>query len=119
MGYEVYAGLQQASESARDLEIRAISHVTRQLADVNQPEADPLERIRALNGNLKLWSLLTQDLESPGNGLPDEIKANYISIGRFAYRTSLASLQSKEPLDTLIAINTDVLDALHQQREAA
>jgi flagellar protein FlaF len=119
MGYEVYAGVQQATESARDLEIRAIAHVTRQLADVNQPEADPLARIRALNGNMKLWSLLMQDLESPGNGLPDEIKANYISIGRYVHRTSLASLQGQEPLDGLIALNTDVLDALHQQRNAA
>ena len=118
MSYAAYAGVQQANETARDLEIRAISHITRQLTDANTPDAKPMDRIRALNGNIRLWSLLIADLYEPGNSLPDTLKATYISLGLFARRVSMAALTSAMDLSTLIRLNTDILDALHQQRQA-
>jgi len=118
MTYKVYAGIQKAHESPRDLEIRAISHITRQLVEADQPQSDPIDRIKALNGNMRLWSLLTQDLANPGNQLPDTIKANYIALGRFVIRASLSSLVKRDSLKTLIQINMDVLEALHQQQMA-
>ena len=54
MSYAAYAGAQKASETPRDLEMRAVSHVTRQLVDANEPSTDPIGRIRALNDNIKL-----------------------------------------------------------------
>lgn len=119
MSYAAYAGTQKASETSRDIEIRAVSHVTRQLADANQPSADPMGRVRALNGNIQLWSLLIDDLSDSGNALPDGIKANYISLGLFARRTSIAAMSGAADLSTLIRINTDVLEALDHQRAAA
>ncbi len=119
MSYAAYAGAQKAAESGRDLEIRAISHVTRQLAEANRPGAEPMSRVHALNGNVKLWSLLMNDLSNPDNALPDAVKARYISIGMFARRTSLAVMLNKADLSTLIRINTDVLEALGHQRAAA
>ena len=84
MTYAAYAGVQNALESARDLEIRAISHITRQMIEANKPETQPIDRTRALNGNIRLWSLLMQDLRSPDNGLPDAIKARTWSPTRFS-----------------------------------
>lgn len=119
MSYAAYATTQQATETGRDLEIRAISYVTRNLEEGNRPDAEPLTRIRALNGNVRLWTMLTEDLASPDNTLPDALKASYISLGIFARRTSLAALSAPASLASLIKINTDVLDALGQQRQAA
>jgi flagellar protein FlaF len=119
MSYAAYAGVQNATESARDLEIRAISHITRQLIEANKPNVDPISRTRALNGNLRLWSLLMQDLSSPGNALPDELKARYLSLGLFARRASLKALTDASDLSPLIRINTDVLEALDHQRQGA
>ena len=119
MSYVAYTAVQNAVETPRDLEIRAISHITRQLIEANTPEADPLDRTRALNGNMRLWSLLVEDLSSPGNALPDPVKANYISLGLFAHRASLKALSRAMDLSPLIQINTDVLEALDQQRQAA
>ena len=118
MSYAAYAGAQQASETPRDLEIRAISFITRQLIDANKPGAEPMNRIRALNGNVRLWTLLIKDLCAPGNALPAAIKASYVSLGLFAHRTSVAALNSRSDLAPLITINTDVLDALEYQRSA-
>jgi flagellar protein FlaF len=118
MSYAAYAGVQNAIENARDLEIRAISHITRQLIEANQPGTEPLDRTRALNGNIRLWSLLMQDLSSPGNALPDAIKARYISLGLFARRSSLRALKGPSDLSVLIRLNTDVLDALDRQRQS-
>ena len=119
MSYAAYARIQQVNENGRDLEIRAISHITRQLVDASKPDADALARVRALNGNIRLWTLLLNELLNPGNRLPDTIKTNYIRIGRFARRTSLAALTRKLELTPLIRINTDLLEALDQQRAAA
>lgn len=115
MSHSAYAKLRSATESGCDLEIRAISHVTRQLADANAPETEPMSRIRALNGNIQLWTLLMQDLNDPGNALPAPIKARYVSIGLYARRASVAALSKTTDLTTLIRINTDVLDALDYQ----
>jgi flagellar protein FlaF len=118
MSYAAYAGVQNAIENARDLEIRAISHITRQMIEANKPETNPIDRTRALNGNIRLWSLLMQDLSSPGNALPDAIKARYISLGLFARRSSLKAITNGADLAALIRINTDVLDALDRQRQS-
>jgi flagellar biosynthesis regulator FlaF len=119
MSYAAYAGAQNASENSRDLEIRTISHITRQLVDANSRDAEPLTRIRALNGNVRLWSLLIEDLSDPGNALPETLKGSYISLGIFARRASLGALTETSDLSTLIKINTDVLDALDHQRQAS
>jgi flagellar biosynthesis activator protein FlaF len=119
MSYAAYATVQNAAETPRDLEIRAIAHVTRQLTKANEPGAEAMTRIRALNGNVKLWSILIQDLSAPENGLPEAIKASYISLGMYANRTSVAALTTATDLSTLIGLNTDVLDALDHQRQAS
>jgi flagellar protein FlaF len=119
MSYAAYASTQKAVEGPRDLEIRVISHITSKLVAANDPRVEPIDRIRALNGNIRLWSLLSEDLSDPGNGLPAQVKANYLSIGIFARKASLAALTAKTDLSTLIKINTDVLDALESQRRAA
>ncbi len=119
MSYAAYAGIQKSTESSRDLEIRAISFITQQLAQANQPDVEPLVRIRALNGNIRLWGLLIEDLSDPGNALPDPIKANYVSLGLYARRASVTALSKAADLTTLIRINTDVLDALDYQRKGS
>jgi flagellar protein FlaF len=119
MSYAAYANVQNAAETPRDLEIRAISHVTRQLTEANAPGAEALTRVHALNGNLKLWSILVQDLSNPANALPEKIKAAYISLGMFAQRASVTALTTAADLSTLIGLNTDVLDALYHQRQAS
>ena len=115
MSHSAYTKLRSATESGCDLEIRAISHVTRQLADANTPSTEPMTRIRALNGNIQLWTLLMQDLNDPGNALPAPIKARYVSIGLYARRASVTALSKATDLTTLIRLNTDVLDALDCQ----
>lgn len=119
MSYAAYANTQNATETPRDLEFRAISHVTRRLGEANTPDGDPMARIRALNGNTQMWSLLVADLSGPANMLPDTIKAGYISLGWYARRASLAAMSNKADLSTLISINTDVLEALERQRAKA
>lgn len=119
MSYAAYAAKQAASETPRELEIRAISHVTRQLVEANAPHAEPMQRTRALNNNRRLWSLLVQDLSEPANQLPDALKARYISLGLFVQKTCMAAMMGRQDLAGLIAINNDVLDALGRQGQAA
>jgi flagellar protein FlaF len=118
MSHNAYAMTQQATEAPRDLEIRAIAFVTRQLTAANQPDAELITRIRALNVNMQMWTLLVDDLSQPDNALPEVLKARYISLGLFAKRRSLAALMDRSDLSVLIQLNTDVLDALEYQRQS-
>ena len=118
MSYQSYAAQEKASESPRDLEIRAISFVTRQLMEANTAGADLMARIRALNANMRLWAIMVEDLSQPDNALPAAIKARYISLGSFAKRHSVASLMDGSDMSGLIQINTDVLEALEYQRQS-
>ena len=79
MSYNAYAMTQQATEAPRDLEIRAIAFVTRQLTAANQPDAELITRIRALNANMQMWTLLVDDLSQPDNALPEVLKARLSS----------------------------------------
>jgi flagellar biosynthesis regulator FlaF len=119
MSYAAYATVQNATETPRDLEMRAISHITHQLVEANKDDADPMDRARALNGNLRLWATLVEDLSDAGNALPDKIKGSYISLGLFSRRASLEALTAKSDLAPLIQINVDLLEALNTQRQAA
>ena len=119
MSYDAYATAQKAAEAPRDLEIRAIAHVTRQMSEANKPGADTMSRIRALNANSRLWGLLAQDLSNPDNPLPETLKARYISLGMFARRRSLQAMTDQSDFSTLIQLNTDVLEALDYQRQAS
>ena len=118
MSYQSYAAQAKASESPRDLEIRAVSFVTRQLIEANTTGGDLLARIRALNANMRLWAVMVEDLSQPGNALPTAIKARYVSLGSFAKRHSVASLMDGSDMSTLIQINTDVLEAFEHQRKS-
>lgn len=119
MSYDAYAATQKAAEAPRDLEIRAIAHVTRQISEADKPGVDTMTRIRALNANSKLWGLIMRDLSNPDNALPDVLKARYISLGMFARRRSLQAMTDQSDLSTLIQLNTDVLEALDYQRQAS
>jgi flagellar biosynthesis regulator FlaF len=119
MSHAACVSMQKAAEGPRGLEIHAISHVTGKLVAANDPGVEPLDRTHALNGNVRLWSLLTQDLSNTANALLTPIKASCLSIGIYVRKANLSATDNKTDLSTLNRINKDILDALKLQRRAA
>jgi flagellar biosynthesis activator protein FlaF len=62
----------------------------------------------------RLWTMLLNDLASPENGLPQELRANLISIGLWIMKEAdLVRLRQSENFDGLIEMNSILRDGLN------
>lgn len=95
----------------RDNEYDAFTHVTRRLR-----AADPTGRgavaNEAVHMNTQLWSALASDLALPGNALPDDIKAQLLSLALFSVRHGFRVTAGDADLSALVEINTSIMAGL-------
>lgn len=95
----------------RDNEYTVVSRVTRLLQNALD-SGDDLAAIRATHANNELWIALAADLASPGNALPDELKAGLISLAMFSIRHGHKVLAENASIDPLIDINMQIMKGL-------
>lgn len=82
-----YAELQQDDQAdARENERLAIDHSIELMERADFENAAPTEVANAILFVSRLWTVLIEDLASPSNGLPNEVKAQIISIGIWILR---------------------------------
>jgi flagellar protein FlaF len=108
---ERYRQASHNTVSPRETEIAAFGAVTRGLRDAQGDR----ERIIALGKNHQLWSILVRDLALAGNGLPETLKAELVSLGLWAMRYSTLAVLKNLPLEPLITVNQNVLAGLQAQ----
>ena len=97
--------------SARDTEYDAFSRVTAQLRRAND-RCKTVEDVKAVHMNNELWTALAADLASPGNALPDEVKAGLLNLASFSLRRGHACLAGMATTDALVEINLCVMKGL-------
>lgn len=95
----------------RDNEYTVVSRVTRQLQSAVD-SGDRWAEIRATHLNNELWTALAADLASPGNALPDQLKANLISLAMFSIRHGHQVLAENAPISPLVEINMRIMKGL-------
>ena len=100
-----------ALRGARDMEYDAFSHVTRMLRQAPR-ECDGPGTVHAVARNNELWTLLASDLAHPENALPDQVKADLLSLAIFSLRHGQSVMAGKKTTDTLIEINLSVMKRL-------
>lgn len=110
-----YAATQNAAASPREIELRAFRYVNGLLAGAS----DTRTRAVALEKAHRLWSILINDLGSPGNKLPVELRGRLVSLGLWAQRETGARLDDRGSLEPLMALHRDMIEALEAQRGAA
>lgn len=95
----------------RDNEYTVVSRVTRMLQNAVD-DGDRWAEIRATHANNELWTALAADLASPGNALPDQLKANLISLAMFSIRHGHKVLAEDASISPLIDINMRIMKGL-------
>ncbi len=96
----------------RKAEYLVFDQVTRELsAQKEKGKEDPGFR-RALDDNRRLWHALEEDLASPGNQLPDQLKAQIISVAIWVERHSKLAEQGDAKIDALIQVNESIMKGL-------
>jgi flagellar protein FlaF len=72
-------------------------------------DADPLQRVRALADNRRLWLTVTDLMRDPLNALPAELRAGIVSVGFVVQR----EMDRDSPdFDFLISINENIAAGL-------
>jgi flagellar protein FlaF len=120
MSFQAYQNTVERVESARDTEYRLFGEVTRALMAAAEADAnDAQTRMFALDWNRRLWSALSMDCSSPGNTLPDGVRAQIISLSLWVNRHSSAVMRQEETFQPLIDVNRSIMQGLRAHREAA
>ncbi len=96
-------------QTERDIEYDAFSRVSHALQNA-QPDSTALTA--AVHMNTELWTLLANDLASPGNELPDQLKARLISLAIFSIRHGYRTLAGDASVGILIEINRSIMAGL-------
>lgn len=97
--------------SDRDNEYMIVSRVTRLLQGALET-GDVNDIIRAGHANTELWIALASDLASSGNTLPDQLKANLISLAIFSIKHGHRVLSEDASLQPLLDINLHIMKGL-------
>ncbi|MDM7458457.1 MAG: flagellar biosynthesis regulator FlaF [Paracoccus sp. (in: a-proteobacteria)] len=97
--------------SSRDAEYDAFSRVTRGLR-LAERRCVSAAAIQAVHLNNELWTILAADLAAPGNALPEDLRANLLSLAGFSLRHGHQILSGEGSTDILIDINMAVMKGL-------
>ena len=92
--YEVFDQVTQALESSKD-----------------KGAEDEAYRV-AIDSNRRLWSALGTDLSSPKNRLPDQLKAQILSLALWVDKHSTLAIRGEAKVDALITVNQAIMKGL-------
>lgn len=93
--------------SPRDQEADVFHHVVAALKGAKN--AGPIDKIRALADNRRLWMTVSDLLRDPANALPEPLRASILSVGVAVQR----EMDKETPdIDFLVSINENIAAGL-------
>ncbi len=105
--------LDDSANEARDNERRALDRAVELLAKAGQAGPRSRDAVEAIFYVRRLWDLLMDDLASPENDLPAELRAGLISIGIWIIKqTELLRLGKSEDFKGIRDICAMIRDGL-------
>ncbi len=113
-GTQTYRNSEASALAPREVEAAAFLFVNRALEQVDGPRS----KVEALCKNQKLWSLLLKDLACSSNVLPEILKQDLVRLGTWSMAYSIRAMPGELPLQPLIDINSDMVDALRNGEAA-
>jgi flagellar protein FlaF len=119
MSLQAYQRAAEQAEGPKQTEYRLFGLVTRALMDAAQKDqSDFSGRMRALHWNRRLWTTLAGDCANPQNALPQELRANIISLSIWVDKHTSKVMQAQESIQPLIDINRIIMQGLSGQAGA-
>lgn len=102
----------------RRVEYDAFARVTHQLKSLD-PKAEFAKFVAALHENRKLWNLLAIDVADADNQLPQSLRARIFYLAEFTSQQTSKIFSGAAKVDTLVEINSAIMQGLRQQVEKA
>lgn len=133
MSISAYKRTMREAETPRDIERQIFGRITAALtvhAESYDTATEMAPRLSLLSGSLqlalvqntRLWSALKADLQRPENALPEEMRAQLISLALYVERETHAILRGEGKVSALLSINHSIiagLSGIGQTQDAA
>lgn len=112
-GYSTDLSDAGATRSARSVEYDLFSRVTARLSHAAKTKSSDFPKlVKALHDNRRLWTAITTDVLLPDNALPDDLRAQLVSLNAFVQTHSGKILRDNASVRPLIEINLSILRGL-------
>ena len=114
MSFEAYeAVVDESGHEARGRERQALSLGIDRLERLQKGRASFEDQVQSLLYVRRLWTIFIEDLTHPENGLPEQLRADIISIGLWVVKEAdrLREERSND-VEQLVEINRLIRDAL-------
>ena len=108
MSVRAYQPNADLAADPRDIEYQAFGIVIHKLTTAKTHA----ELAEAAHMNTRLWTALCADLGHPDNKLPNELKAQLISLGIWSIRQSSKVMGGEANVDSLVKVNRDIMQGL-------
>jgi flagellar protein FlaF len=113
MSLQAYQQATTWAEAPRQTEYRLFAQVTLALMDAAKKDPSDIKgRIDALDWNRRVWTVLSDDCQSAGNGLPVQLRAAIISLGIWVGKHTSAVIRRQEDIEPLIEVNRIIMQGL-------
>ena len=104
---------QESGATARERERQALDHTLDMLIRAERHGPRSHDAVEAIFVTRSLWSMLVEDLASPENALPEQLRAGLISIGLWVMREAEAiRLGKAHSFQGIIDVTTMIRDGL-------
>jgi len=118
MSLNAYEKAQKSVQSPRATEYRLFGQVTHALIKARDSGTRDQEYMKALDWNRRMWSTFSADCAVEGNGLPQQLRAQLISLAIFVSKHTSLVMRGREDMETLIDINRSIMEGLAPQTQA-
>jgi flagellar biosynthesis activator protein FlaF len=112
MTLKAYQNTQRITEDSRQTEYRLFGQVTGALISAQRAGITGGPLAEAVDWNRKLWRTLATDCLDERNQLPQELRANIVSLSLWVTKYSKDVTRKGAPLDPLIDINRTIMQGL-------
>ncbi|QIG79727.1 flagellar biosynthesis regulator FlaF [Stakelama tenebrarum] len=112
MSVNAYQAARSRAETPRAAEQRLIGEIIGDMMIARDAGLKGPALMAPLHRNREMWSAFATDCGAPGNGLPDELRAQIVSISLWVDRFTSDVMAGREKIDDLIDVNRTILDGL-------
>lgn len=112
MSLSAYQSVRSLSEAPRATEHRLMGQITGEMIVARDAGLKGAALADTLYRNREMWNVFSVDCGTPGNGLPDQLRAGIVSLALWIDRFSSEVIAGHEPIDELIAVNRSIMEGL-------
>jgi flagellar protein FlaF len=119
MSVSAYQRVRAIAETPRHTEFRLVTQITGEMIAAHEAGLTGSALMQTLHRNREMWGTFASACGTPGNGLPNDLRASIISLALWIDRFTSDVVGGREPLDELIGINRLLLEGLAPEKVAA